>query len=236
MSKHETLAAALAAAQRNMVNPSKDLRNGHLGNRYTSLAGLRDAVIPALAAEGVSLIQSVDAGQDDGQGIVTVSTAMLWGGERVECGRATVLVSPTKGITYIQALGSAVTYLRRYQMGAAVGVASDHDDDGNAGGSGQRSQPLRQQQHPHRQRPKLSFVSEELRQIREDVTARLKVYPFGLTDVLAYLSGSPATKAQAAKEWASEARMGKVLDVLDDEDSVRILVETVEANKHNEER
>lgn len=135
--KHGSLSAALAAAQANMRNPGKDLANAHLRSRYTSLAALRDAVLPALSAEGVALVQSVDAGQDGGQGVVTVSTSLLWGSERMDCGSATVPVVPGKGTTYIQALGSMVTYLRKYQLSAATGIASTDadDDDGNAGGS-----------------------------------------------------------------------------------------------------
>lgn len=135
--RHSSLSAALAAAQANMRNPGKDLANAHLRSRYTSLAALRDAVLPALSAEGVALVQSVDAGQDGGQGVVTVSTSLLWGSERMDCGSATVPVSAGKGTTYIQALGSMVTYLRKYQLSAATGIASTDadDDDGNAGGS-----------------------------------------------------------------------------------------------------
>lgn len=134
---HGSLSAALAAAQANMRNPGKDLANNHLRSRYTSLSALRDAVLPALSAEGVALVQSVDAGQDGGQGVVTVSTSLLWGSERMDCGSATVPVSAGKGTTYIQALGSMVTYLRKYQLSAATGIASTDadDDDGNAGGS-----------------------------------------------------------------------------------------------------
>lgn len=41
----------------------------------------------------------------------------------------------------IQALGSAVTYLQRYTLKAAIGIAAAKDDDGNA--AGQRQEPER---------------------------------------------------------------------------------------------
>ena len=44
----------------------------------------------------------------------------------------------------MQALGSAITYARRYQLSAFVGVAPDDDDDGNAASGkvvAQKAQP-----------------------------------------------------------------------------------------------
>lgn len=47
----------------------------------------------------------------------------------------------------IQAIGSTVTYLQRYTLKAALGLAAEHDDDGQtAGGSVDGAEPISQEQ------------------------------------------------------------------------------------------
>ena len=50
---HETLASALAAAQGEMSNASKNAKNPHFKSTYADLASMRDAVIPVLSAHGL---------------------------------------------------------------------------------------------------------------------------------------------------------------------------------------
>lgn len=122
---HETLASALAAAQGDMSNASKNAKNPHFKSTYADLASLRDAVIPVLAAHGIACIQLCDG---DGQS-VSVTTRLLFGAESMDCGRLTIPIGGARNPA--QAVGAAITYARRYQLGAVAGVAAE-DDDGNS--------------------------------------------------------------------------------------------------------
>ena len=72
--KHESFAAAIAAAQANMSNAIKNAKNeafkqGGRASGYADLAAVRDVALPAFNAEGIAVLQSVDGGD----GWVTVS-------------------------------------------------------------------------------------------------------------------------------------------------------------------
>ena len=123
--KHENLASALAAAQGEMSNASKNAKNPHFKSTYADLASLRDAVIPVLAAHGIACVQLCDG---DGQS-VSVTTRLLFGAEAMDCGRLTIPIGGARNPA--QAVGAAITYARRYQLGAVAGVAAE-DDDGNS--------------------------------------------------------------------------------------------------------
>ena len=224
--RHSSLAAALAAAQANMRNPGKDLANAHLRSRYTSLSALRDAVLPALSAEGVALVQSVDAGQDGGQGVVTVSTSLLWGSERMDCGSATVPVSAGKGTTYIQALGSMVTYLRKYQLSAATGIASTDadDDDGNAGGSTRgptrtpppRRQAPRQAPPPQAPTPPARLAGPTLASLQAEFKAILKARGIDKAAAAATIAGR-FDGATIADIWTNPNAMADLVGLYDND-------------------
>mgnify|MGYP001169553033 FL=1 len=139
--QHTSLAAALAAAQGEMGNAHKNAKNPHFRSSYADLASLRDAVIPVLSRHGIALVQLADG---DGSS-VTVTTRIMGHGESMDCGSLTIPVGGAKNIA--QAMGSAITYARRYQIGAVAGVASTVDDDGNAL-DGLRPQPAPARRSP----------------------------------------------------------------------------------------
>jgi hypothetical protein len=130
MTDYETnraeIAAALAAANNVLSNPTKNrtASMGTYGYTYASLDTVLAHVRPVLAAHGLSIMQDVTV---DGNR-VNVSTAVLHSsGESIATGP---IGGPT-GSDY-QALGSAITYLRRYGVLAALGLATDEDDDDGA--------------------------------------------------------------------------------------------------------
>ena len=141
------LFAALAKAQAAMDNVVKDSANPHFKSRFASLAAVRDVVIPALAEQGIAVVQMPG---NDSEGRVTIQTVLLHESGTLDCG--TVATTATvRGGNEAQALGSAVSYLRRYSLAAICGVAQE-DDDGNASGPSGRSQA--------RQRPNTGRVPE----------------------------------------------------------------------------
>ena len=141
------LFAALAKAQAAMDNVVKDSANPHFKSRFASLAAVRDVVIPALAEQGIAVVQM--PGNDE-HGRVTIQTVLLHESGTLDCG--TVATTATvRGGNEAQALGSAVSYLRRYSLAAICGVAQEADA-GNASGPSGRSQG--------RQRPPAGRVPE----------------------------------------------------------------------------
>ena len=139
------LAAALAKAQAEMSNPAKNATNGHFRTKYADLAACRDAVLPVLAKHGIALVQMAET-TEDGRS-VELTTTLLHKAERLSCG---TLRLPLAGSNLSHALGSALTYMRRYSLCAVAGVAADDDDDGNnyTGQHQDRRPPQRQQRPP----------------------------------------------------------------------------------------
>jgi len=118
------IAKALAAAQAEVKNAAFDSVNPHFKSKYTSLAALRDAVVPVFAGHGVAIIQTTEM---DGEWIMLRTTAYHESGEWVY-GVYPVCHRDTPP----QQAGSAMTYARRYTLAAFAGIAGEEDDDANA--------------------------------------------------------------------------------------------------------
>lgn len=97
---------------------------GSYSYAYTDLAGVLGAVRPVLAAHRFAVVQPCETADS---GHVTVSTVLVHvSGERF--GSPPLSMRQPDGA---QALGSLLTYLRRYSLLAALGLATE-DDDGKA--------------------------------------------------------------------------------------------------------
>lgn len=120
----DALATALAKAQAAIRTAAKDASNPHFGSKYADLASVWDAVRAPLTDNGLSVVQEPCG---DGERVGLTTTLMHASGQFMT---STVFaLAERKGP---QAVGSVITYLRRYALAAVVGVAPD-DDDGNAG-------------------------------------------------------------------------------------------------------
>jgi len=119
------LTAALVNAQKRIKGAAKSASNPHLKNQYSTLADVTDACRDALTANGLAVTQTFEA-QDDA-GITVVTTLHHVSGQWIRSALRMPLEKPTA-----QAVGSAITYARRYGLAAMVGVVPVEDDDGNA--------------------------------------------------------------------------------------------------------
>lgn len=120
----DQLATALAAAQGSIQGAVKDRTNPAFKSSYADLASVWDACRVALSSNGLSVSQHPGRLED---GSATVTTILLHkSGQHIAsvCAALPRDQSPA-------AVGSVVTYLRRYALAAAVGVAPE-DDDGQA--------------------------------------------------------------------------------------------------------
>ena len=117
------LFAALAKAQAEIENASKNAANPHFRSRYADLAEVLNTVRPVLAKHGLSVMQSTAF---DGV-MVSVETVLA----HASGGSVSSTASCVPAKTDAQGVGAATTYLRRYALAAISGVAQE-DDDGNS--------------------------------------------------------------------------------------------------------
>jgi len=133
------LAAALATAQGMIVGAARDSVNPHFRSKYADLASVWDACREPLSKNGLAVIQPVQAKGAQ----VTVTTILAHkSGEWISSDLTLNAAQNTP-----QAIGSAITYGRRYALASMVGVAPD-DDDGEAA-EGRNTPPAR----PNASRP-----------------------------------------------------------------------------------
>jgi hypothetical protein len=120
-----TIATALAKAQADFPKVRFD-QEAIIGPgrkyRYASLSAILDAVRPSLNKAGIFVTQ--DASHEDG--VVSVTTRLLMGDQVLE----SRLSAPLTGGGF-HALGSALTYLKRYGIASMLGIAAEDDEDGH---------------------------------------------------------------------------------------------------------
>ncbi len=122
------IATALAKAQGEMDGASKSAANPFFKSKYADLASVWDACREPLSKNGIAIIQSPSAESTH----VTVETLMVHtSGQWM---RNTLSVTAKEDTP--QAVGSAITYLRRYVLQSLVGVAPEDDDAEAAHGRG----------------------------------------------------------------------------------------------------
>ena len=117
------LAAALAKAQGQIEGAKKDSANPFFKSRYADLASVWEACRKPLSDNGLSIIQYPEESENG----IAIETMMLHSSGQWVKSRYTMPVSKIDA----QAVGSAITYGRRYALAAMVGIAPE-DDDGNA--------------------------------------------------------------------------------------------------------
>ena len=143
MNKSESIkniAAALVKFQEEVKNPPKSADNPFFKSKYTPLDVIVDTVKPLLGKQGLSYIQSPGG---DGEKISITTLIMHISGEWIETDPLVLKADKANA----QGAGSAITYARRYALAAALGIASDEDDDGNgASGNKDKEQPSKPQQ------------------------------------------------------------------------------------------
>lgn len=114
------LFASLAKAQGEIRGAEKDGHNPHFKSSYATLASVWDACRAPLSKHGLSIVQTLEQ-NDKGWVVETVlghSSGQFISG-------ACPVVTPQQSM---QALGSAISYARRYSLMAIVGIAPEDDD------------------------------------------------------------------------------------------------------------
>jgi len=121
------LAKALAAAQGELTNASKNAKNPHYKSDYADLGEILNVVRPVFSKHGLGIMQMPDYEA----GMVTVKTLVTHAsGEYISSD-----IRLPVGKQDAQGVGGAITYARRYSLAAVAGIGQE-DDDGNSAVNG----------------------------------------------------------------------------------------------------
>lgn len=116
------LAAALAKVQGQIEGAKKSSSNPFFKSKYADLAECWNTCREALTANGISVIQMPEEINENGRLNITTMLAHT-SGQYIS---STLTMTVTK--LDPQAIGSAITYGRRYALAAMVGLAQEDDD------------------------------------------------------------------------------------------------------------
>jgi len=115
------IATALLKAQSEMSNPKKGATNPFFKSKYADLNAIREAVIPILNANGISVLQPI-VHVDNKNFVKTI--LLHESGELMES--LTEIIY--NKVNDAQAQGSGISYARRYSLQSFVCVGADDDD------------------------------------------------------------------------------------------------------------
>jgi hypothetical protein len=118
------LAKALMLFQLKVSKIEKDSRNPFYNSKYASLSNIQEAIYTPLAESGLVYSQSPS-------GLNGLTTIVI----HAETGEyfMDTYTMPVSKQNDPQAVGSSITYAKRYALVAILGLNIDDDDDGNAG-------------------------------------------------------------------------------------------------------
>lgn len=137
--ERSALFKAIAAAQGEFTTVEKNAKNPHFNSKFAPLDSIIEMIRPILPKHGLSVVQFTDL-PESGGGVIIETVITHESGQFIS-GRLympTVKQDP-------QGYGSAITYGRRYALGAALGIVSDEDVDGNQAETPARAARAQQQ-------------------------------------------------------------------------------------------
>ena len=143
--KIDQICKALLDFHKEVNRIEKDGENPHFGNSYATIDQIIDEVRPLLAKHGLFIVQM--ATNDDPSEVKLITRIYHSSGQWMESPPLTL--KPQRQDP--QAIGSAVTYARRYSLTSFLALnTGEEDDDGNAA-SGLESKPKQAKQQPKQQ-------------------------------------------------------------------------------------
>lgn len=147
----DKLAAALAKAQAEIKGAVKDSANPFFKSSYADLQSVWDAIRQPLVSNGLCVIQTTATNAAGGLELITTlaHSSGQWiegrcpanGVKQVKVRQGNEVITVVEPSIEPQAIGSALSYMRRYSLAAIVGVYQT-DDDGEAAQA--RHQPAQQ--------------------------------------------------------------------------------------------
>lgn len=195
----EKLSEALAKAQAEIKEAALDKENPHFHNPYATLASVWEACRKPLSDNGLSVTQVI--GTLEGKSVLR-TVLMHSSGQWIES--TCPLITQQAGM---QALGSAITYARRYSLAAIVGVAAGEkeEDDGNGADKGQGRTRAQKQTREKKDPPASSGPKVQVESKPGDF-----IMPFGKTTKDKAIKDCDVGDLQKALAWLKEQPVEKL--------------------------
>lgn len=156
MNKSESitnLAVALVKFNSEIGKVSKDASNPFFKNKYATLDNIIDEARPILTKNGLSIMQ-IPAG--DGENVIMRTLLLHESGEWLESDN--LIMKPTKNDP--QAIGSCITYARRYSITSFLSLNTGEDDDGNHASAKTNTTPIKEVVQIPLEKPKAGKLSD----------------------------------------------------------------------------
>ena len=180
----QNLSKAMAEFQKAIKQPLKDANNPFFKKPYVPLENVVEAINKTCSPLGISIMQFASS---DETGSIEVATLVMHStGEYIEFPPVRMKPESNKP----QAVGSAITYAKRYALSAIFGITSDKDDDGNEA-TGLNAQVEKQPQ----QQPK-----------QDDATGKIEQYWTELEKL-------GVDVAEVKKYLCDKHKVGKLVDI-----------------------
>jgi hypothetical protein len=124
---------ALAKAQGEFETATKNQKNPFFNSKYLTLGGVIEIIRKPFAKNGLSFLQFPTVRKEGNSTTVIIKTIIAHeSGETIENELSLPVIIGGR-ISDAQAIGSAITYARRYSLQSLVGISADEeDDDGNS--------------------------------------------------------------------------------------------------------
>lgn len=126
------------------INPFFKSANGQ-ASKYAPLNEVLNTIRPVMAKHGLACTQVVASGPEYGCKVATMLIHADGGCIMFPALQA----KPGNSSNSIQALGAALTYLRRFALNAVAGVCGEVDDDGSSAGEGKTPKAPPKEKTPH---------------------------------------------------------------------------------------
>lgn len=124
------LVTALAKAREEFkpVKKNRTANTGKFSYHYADLADIIDATAPALSKHQLVVLQLLGGTADQ----PSVTTVLAHASGQQVSSTVSLAIEDSGRMTDAQAMGAAITYLRRYAYSAIIGVVADEDTDAAA--------------------------------------------------------------------------------------------------------
>lgn len=152
------ISKAIAASQRQMLPAKKNKSNPHFRSSYADFGAVIQAIEP-IWDNGLSFVQAPSV--DPESGLVSVETILMH--ESGQWISAVTSCRPGRNGNDFsaQAIGSAITYLKRYSLQSLLGIPSADDDGEQAMGRGRAPQVRSSNSRPKKSAPPASEFNEK---------------------------------------------------------------------------
>ena len=169
MNKSESIkniAGALVTFQATVSKVAKESSNPFFKSKYASLANILNTIQKPLSECGLAISQFPD------ENALTTIIVHAESGEWMESS----YVMPVAKQNDPQAMGSAMTYARRYALGSILNLNIDDDDDGEKA-MGRQSAPKRDELNPKHSSWAKAVEHLKTGGLMTDITTKFEVSP-----------------------------------------------------------